>query len=95
MRCKIVRFQKLMWHNMMRSTKSQKALVLHYNINYKECKEYGQLPESGHLKFLLLMQMSHHIDPHYMIFPPHIPFFPLFSAWCYYVGFDTIICHNI
>ena len=33
MRCKIVRFQKLMWRNMMRSTKSQKVLVLHYSIN--------------------------------------------------------------
>ncbi len=34
MRCKIVRFQKLMWRNIMRSTKSQKASVLHYNIDY-------------------------------------------------------------
>ena len=34
MRCKIVRFQKLMWRNMMRSIKSQKASVLHYNIDY-------------------------------------------------------------
>ena len=33
MRCKIVRFQKLIWHNMMRSTKSQKASVLNYNID--------------------------------------------------------------
>ena len=33
MRCKIVRSQKLMWRNMMRSTKSQKALVLHYSID--------------------------------------------------------------
>jgi hypothetical protein len=33
MRCKIVRFQKLMWRNMMRSTKSQKASVLHYSID--------------------------------------------------------------
>ena len=33
MRCKIVRFQKLMWRNMMRSTKSQKVSVLHYNID--------------------------------------------------------------
>ena len=31
MRCKIVRTQKLMWRNIMRSTKSQKASVLHYN----------------------------------------------------------------
>ena len=33
MRCKIVRFQKLMWRNMMRSTKSQKFSVLHYSID--------------------------------------------------------------
>jgi hypothetical protein len=29
-----VRFQKLMWRNMMRSTKSQKASILHYIIDY-------------------------------------------------------------
>jgi hypothetical protein len=34
MRCKIERFQKFMWRNMMRSTKSQKASVLHYSIDY-------------------------------------------------------------
>ena len=33
MRCKIVRFQKLMWRNMMRSTKSKKVSVLHYSID--------------------------------------------------------------
>ena len=33
MRCKIVRFQKLMWRNMMKSTKSQKVSVLHYSID--------------------------------------------------------------
>ena len=33
MRCKIVRFQKLMWRNIMKSTKSQKASVLHYSID--------------------------------------------------------------
>ena len=33
MKCKIVRFQKLMWRNMMRSTKSQKASVLYYSID--------------------------------------------------------------
>ena len=33
MMCKIVRFQKLMWCNMMRSTKSKKTLVLHYSID--------------------------------------------------------------
>ena len=33
MRYKIVRFQKLMWRNMMRSTKSQKTSILHYSID--------------------------------------------------------------
>ena len=33
MRCKIVRTQKLMWHNIMKSTKSQKVSVLHYSID--------------------------------------------------------------
>ncbi len=33
MRCKIVRFQKLMWRNMMRLIKSQKTYVLHYSID--------------------------------------------------------------
>ena len=33
MRCKIVRTQKLMWRNIIRSTKSQKVLILHYSIN--------------------------------------------------------------
>jgi hypothetical protein len=28
-----MRFQKLMWRNMMRSIKSQKASVLHYSID--------------------------------------------------------------
>jgi hypothetical protein len=28
-----VRFQKLMWRNMMRSSKSQKVSILHYNID--------------------------------------------------------------
>ena len=40
MRCKIVRFQKLMWRNMIRSTKSQKASILHYSIDlmiYFQC----------------------------------------------------------
>ena len=33
MRCKIARTQKLMWRNIIRSTKSQKVSVLHYSIN--------------------------------------------------------------
>ena len=32
MRCKIVRFQKLMWRKMMRSTKNKKTSILHYSI---------------------------------------------------------------
>jgi hypothetical protein len=31
-----VRFQKLMWRNMMRSTKSKKDPVLHYSIDLLE-----------------------------------------------------------
>jgi hypothetical protein len=30
-----VRFQKLMWRNMMRSTKSQKVSILHYSIDMR------------------------------------------------------------
>ena len=33
MRCKIVRFQKFMWCNKIRSTKSKKVSILHYNID--------------------------------------------------------------
>ncbi len=33
MRCKIVRTQKFMWRNIMKSTKSQKASVLHYSVD--------------------------------------------------------------
>ena len=33
MRCKIARTQKLMWRNITRSTISQKASILHYNID--------------------------------------------------------------
>ena len=36
MRCKIVRFQKLMWRNMIRLTKSKKSSVLHYSIDIIE-----------------------------------------------------------
>ena len=36
MRCKIVRFQKLMWRNMMRSIKSQKVSILHYSIDMEK-----------------------------------------------------------
>ena len=35
MRYKIVRFQKLVWRNMIKSTKSQKASVLHYSIDWQ------------------------------------------------------------
>ena len=33
MRCKIVRTKKLMWRNIMKSTKSQKTSVLYYSID--------------------------------------------------------------
>ncbi len=42
MRCKIMRTQKLMWHNIMRSTKSQKASVLHYSIDNRLFKSNAE-----------------------------------------------------
>ncbi len=38
MRCKIVKTQKLLWRNIMSSTKSQKASVLYYSIDVKKGK---------------------------------------------------------
>jgi hypothetical protein len=43
MRFKIVRTQKLMWRNIMRSTKSQKVLVLHYSTSRKPVRCTGKL----------------------------------------------------
>ena len=40
MRCKIVRTQKLMWHNIMKLTKNQKNLILHYNIAHRVIKTH-------------------------------------------------------
>ncbi len=40
MRCKIMRTQKLIWRNIMKSTKSKKVSVLHYSIDiYKRKKK--------------------------------------------------------
>ena len=36
MRCKIVRTRKLMWRNIMRSTKSQKTSILLYSIDFHQ-----------------------------------------------------------
>ena len=44
MRCKIVKFQKLMWRNMMRSTKSQKVSVLHYSIDLIGTMHFLKIP---------------------------------------------------
>ena len=33
MRCKIVKTQKLLWRNIMRSTKNQKVSILRYSID--------------------------------------------------------------
>ena len=35
MRCKIVRFQKLMWHNIMRLTKSKKSFGFYIIYRYR------------------------------------------------------------
>jgi hypothetical protein len=51
MRCKIVRFQKLMWRNMIRSIKSQKVSVLHYSIDIYIAMDHlliRKLPQGGH-----------------------------------------------
>ena len=32
MKCKIMRFQKLMWRNMMKSIKSKKVSILYYSV---------------------------------------------------------------
>ena len=55
MRYKIVRFQKLMWRNMMRSTKSQKVSVLHYIYIYIYI--YSQLHETI-LKAITLLKIK-------------------------------------
>jgi hypothetical protein len=36
MMCKIMRTQKLMWRNIMRSIKSKKTSVLHYSIDIRQ-----------------------------------------------------------
>ena len=50
MKCKIVKIQKFMWRNIMRSTKSQKTSVLHYSIliNWLELRnlEFSQIRTS-------------------------------------------------
>ena len=38
-----MRFQKLMWRNIMRSTKSQKVLVLHFSTSHKPVRCTGKL----------------------------------------------------
>ena len=50
MRCKIVRFQKFMWRNIMRSTKSQKISILHYSIDIIaiSCFDYVFITKNSH-----------------------------------------------
>ena len=33
MRCKIMRTQKFMWRNIMKSTKSKKVFILYYSVD--------------------------------------------------------------
>ena len=44
MRCKIVKFQKLIWRNMMRSTKNQKTLVLYCSIDDSDIFAQRKIP---------------------------------------------------
>jgi hypothetical protein len=48
-----VRFQKLMWRNMMRSTKSKKVSVLHYSIDLYKIVEQCGICEVFYLIFIL------------------------------------------
>ena len=41
MRCKIMRTQKFMWRNIIRSIKSQKVSILHYSIDIDYNNEVG------------------------------------------------------
>jgi hypothetical protein len=47
-----MRFQKLMWRNMIRSTKSKKVSILHYSIDIyiysNGSPTYQKLPQGGH-----------------------------------------------
>ena len=57
MMCKIVRFQNLMWRNIMKSTKNKKVYVLHYSIDIdiniytfkKKKKKKGQTQSNENL----------------------------------------------
>ena len=49
MRCKIVRTQKLMWRNIMRSTKNKKVSVLYYNIDIYETRRHCHLSVMWHI----------------------------------------------
>ena len=51
MRCEIVRTQKLIWHNIMRSTKSQKVSVLHYSTSRKHVRCTGKLLKMKYKNF--------------------------------------------
>ena len=55
-----MRFQKLMWRNMMRSTKSQKVSILHYNIDLYKIVEQCRICEVFYLIFIL------NVGPFYM-----------------------------
>ena len=48
MRCKIVRFQRLMWCNMMKLTKNKKISVLHYSRNYGRSIPVPRIGSSRH-----------------------------------------------
>ena len=54
MRCKIVRTQKLLWRNIMRSTKSQKASVLYYSIDNR-FQVFFQLKKKKNTELILIL----------------------------------------
>ena len=52
-----MKFQKLMWHNMIRSTKSKKVSILHYNIDIDYCFLPGQRDSREFSNYLALSRI--------------------------------------
>jgi hypothetical protein len=64
MRYKIVRFQKLMWHNIMRSIKNKKKSVLHYSINNNNVKKDKMIKIHQSEKKLVIKNSAWDLNPY-------------------------------
>jgi predicted aspartyl protease len=58
MKYKIVRFQKLMWRNMIRSTKSKKISTLHYSIDILNKNIYIHTIRAGGIRKSVLVPLT-------------------------------------